>query len=241
MVNKVTKNSAPLRLMVVAAHPDDAELGLGASLAVWRMHGVETMVVDLTNGEPTPFGTVKRRMKESAEATRILDLVGRRCLGFKNRELVASLEARRSLAGVIREFRPDVLFSHYWSDVHPDHVAACEITEAARFYAKLSSVKLPGDPHFVPQIFYYPSIHNRLRELPTAVLDATDGKELKLKAVAAYRSQFAENPKNREVLRRVESDGTYWGDQINAVFGEPIFARDPLGISALSLFRPRAQ
>ncbi len=193
----------------MAAHPDDAELALGASLAIWANNGVETYIIDLTNGEPTPFGSPRKRLKEASEASRILSLTGRRCLGFKNRELTDIQEARRSLAGVIREVRPDVILSHYWTDVHPDHVAACAITEGARFQAKLSNNGIAGEPFFVPKILYYPSIHMRLRALPAFVIDATAGKEAKLNAIGAYRSQFKDNPKNRDVLRRVRTDGEY--------------------------------
>lgn len=239
MAKTLNRNPKAFRIMVVAAHPDDAELALGASLSIWADSGVETFIVDLTNGEPTPFGSPRKRLKEASDATAILNLAGRRCLGFKNRELAAVQRARRSLAGVIREVRPDVIFAHYWTDVHPDHVAACEITEAARFEAKLSKNGVAGEPFFVPKIFYYPSIHVRLRALPAFVIEAAAGKDAKLRSIAAYRSQFKDNPKNSDVIRRVCTDGEYWGDQINSGFGEPIYARDPVGVSPTALLPNR--
>lgn len=216
------------RIVVVSAHPDDAELALGASIACWGASGFEVFIVDLTNGEPTPFGTPSRRLREASRAGALLNIAGRRCLGFKNRELVDSNSARRALANVFRELRPNVVFSHCWEDVHPDHVAACAITEAARFTGKLSKAGLVGEPFFVPTMLYYPSIHVRLRALPSFVFDCSFGCEQKLQALKAYESQFLTNPANASLLARVKTDGEYWGNQINVRFGEPVYSRDPV-------------
>jgi LmbE family N-acetylglucosaminyl deacetylase len=90
--------------------------------------------------------------------------------------------------------------------------------------------------YFVPRILYYPSVHNRLRELPALVLDASEGREQKMAAIRAYRSQFFDNKDNQAVIKRVETDGEYWGAQINANFGEPLYSRDPVGFNPLALF-----
>src|SRR6186713_1491225 len=135
---------APLDLLVVAPHPDDAEIGVGGTLLESKAQGLRVGVLDLTSGEPTPHGSLETRARETAAATSILGLDWRENLGLPNRSLEPTLEARAQLAGVIRQQRPRWLFAPYWIDAHPDHVAASELVDAARFWAKLTKTDLPG-------------------------------------------------------------------------------------------------
>src|SRR5438105_3112328 len=144
-----------LDYLVIAAHPDDAELGVGGAIMSLKAAGARVGVLDLTNGEPTPHGTPELRASETAAASQILGLDWRGNLGLVNRALVADLEARGRLAGRLRELRPKVLLSHYWEDSHPDHVAASALVDAARFWSKLTKSDLPGEPFFPQRILYY--------------------------------------------------------------------------------------
>ena len=91
-----------LDILVIAPHPDDAELGMGGSILKFKSEGLRVGVLDLTNGEPTPHGSLEIRARETAAATRILDLDWRENLGLPNRSLEATLAARQQLASVIR-------------------------------------------------------------------------------------------------------------------------------------------
>src|SRR5262249_27655542 len=134
----------------------------GGTLLLLKAQGARVGVLDLTNGEPTPHGSPEIRRRETEEATALLGLDWRDCLGLPNRSLVADLEARRQLAGVLRQLRPRYLFAPYWEDAHPDHVAASALVDAARFWSKLSKTDLPGQPHYPARIIYYFSVHLRL-------------------------------------------------------------------------------
>src|SRR5438128_5278513 len=101
-----------LDFLVVAAHPDDAELCLGGTILSLKGHGHRVGVLDLTDGEPTPQGSVETRTQETAAATELLALDWRGNLGLPNRSLQADLNARHRLAGVIRELQPRYLFAH---------------------------------------------------------------------------------------------------------------------------------
>jgi LmbE family N-acetylglucosaminyl deacetylase len=127
--------STQLDVLVIAPHPDDAELGMAGAILRFKSEGLRVGVLDLTSGEPTPHGTPEIRAKETQAATEILGLDWRDNLGLPNRSLEATLEARGQLAGVIRQVRPRWLFAPYWVDAHPDHVAATELVEAARFWS----------------------------------------------------------------------------------------------------------
>src|SRR5947208_14781487 len=111
----------PLDYLVISAHPDDAELGAGGAVLSLKAGGARVGVLDLTSGEPTPFGSVELRQKETAAATEVLKLDWRGNLGLPNRALVADLDSRARLAGVIRDLPPRVLLSHYREDPHRDH------------------------------------------------------------------------------------------------------------------------
>ena len=133
--------------MCIGAHPDDVEIGMGATVAGMVRRGMKVVIVDLTNGEPTPHGTPEKRAAESAEAARILG-AERRTLTQRNRYLFDTVEARTELAEVIREYRPRMLFVPYADDTHPDHIAASSIAVAARFYSKFTKTEMSGEPFF---------------------------------------------------------------------------------------------
>ncbi|HCK40174.1 MAG TPA: bacillithiol biosynthesis deacetylase BshB1, partial [Planctomycetaceae bacterium] len=83
-----------LDILIIAPHPDDAELGMGGGILKFKEQGLRTGVLDLTNGEPTPHGSPEIRARETAEATTILGLDWRDNLGLPNRSLETTLAAR---------------------------------------------------------------------------------------------------------------------------------------------------
>src|SRR6059058_4871644 len=97
---------APLDYLVIAPHPDDAELGAGGAIPLLLSQGARVGVLDLTDGEPTPFGSPEIRRDETDAATALLGLDWRGNLGLRNRSLEADLDARHRLAGVIRQHQP---------------------------------------------------------------------------------------------------------------------------------------
>src|ERR1700683_4703054 len=113
-----------LDILVIATHPDDAEIGVGGTLVRAGRSGLRTGILDLTNGEPTPHGSPELRAQETLAARAQLGIAWRQNLGLPNRRVEATLEARRALAGVLRVVRPRFVFAPYWDDSHPDHVAA---------------------------------------------------------------------------------------------------------------------
>ncbi len=221
--------------LVIAPHPDDAELGAGGTILLLRSQGHSVGVLDLTDGEPTPFGSPEIRRRETDAATAVLGLSWRGNLGLPNRRLEASIEARARLAGVLRQLRPRVLFAPYWEDTHPDHVAASALVDAARFWAKLTKTDLPGEPHFPHRILYYFSVHLRIHPRPSFVLDVSDHIEDKMRAVGCYRSQFIEGRPATPptLLDDLRDRARYWGWAIGARYGEPFVCREEVGLRSL--------
>src|SRR5262245_7415230 len=176
--------------LVIAPHPDDAELGAGGTIAGLVKQGAKVGILDLTDGEPTPHGSPAARRRETEAATAILGIHWRENLGLRNRFLENDLVSRRRLAAVIRQTKPRILLAPYWEDSHPDHVAASALVDAARFWAKLTKSDLPGTPHFPEKIIYYFSVHLRLHVRPSFVLDVSEHIETKIRSMECAHSQF---------------------------------------------------
>jgi bacillithiol biosynthesis deacetylase BshB1 len=225
----------PVEFLVVAAHPDDAELSLGGTVLALKSAGATVGILDLTDGEPTPHGSPDIRRRETEEASRILGVDWRGNLGLVNRELVADLVARRLLAGALRQLRPRVILAPYWEDAHPDHVAASRLVDDARFWARLSKTDLPGSPHYPERILYYFSVHLRLHVQPSFVVDVTDHHADKMRALACYRSQFIEGrPATPPTfLDELDERARYWGWTIGRRYGEPLLSRELIGVRSL--------
>lgn len=224
-----------LDILVIAPHPDDAEIGMGGSLALLLAEGYRVGILDLTDGEPTPLGSRELRSRETEAASQVLGIPWRRCLGLPNRSLEHTLDARWAVAGVLREVRPRILFAPYWEDAHPDHVAATALIEAARFWAKLTKSDMAGQPHWAAHIYYYFSLHLRVHERPAFVLDITAHLETKLRAVQCFGSQFgrpgAEGSRN--VFEELRDRARYWGWAIGSTYGEPFASREAVGLAGL--------
>jgi bacillithiol biosynthesis deacetylase BshB1 len=227
--------TAPLDYLVIAPHPDDAELGAGGAILSLKAQGARVGVLDLTDGEPTPHGTPEIRRRETEAASALLGLDWRSNLGLINRSLNADLESRRRLAIVLREVRPRILLAPYWEDGHPDHVAASALVDAARFWAKLTKTDMPGQPHYPQRIIYYFSIHLRLHIKPSFVLDITAQHENKMRVLACYLSQFIEGrpPTPPTFLDELRDRARYWGWTIGTGYGEPFLCREEIGLRNL--------
>lgn len=211
------------------AHPDDVEIGMGATAAGLARAGLDVLLVDLTDGEPTPGGTHETRMVEAAASAEVLG-VRRLTLDLPNRELFDTVEARKKVAEVMRAEKPSLVFAPYPIDAHPDHIAASSIIEAARFYSKFVKTDMAGEPHYPAKLYHYWAVHLRVLEKPSFIVDVTATLDAKLEALAAYDSQFAANERNTGVLPWVRTQAAAWGALIGVAAGEPFYAREQIGV-----------
>jgi len=244
-----------LNILVIGPHPDDQEIGMGGTIARLASQGHSILLLDLTDGCPTPVGDRPTRLREAADAASILastdakidarpagGSVRRVLLDLPNRRLEHSLEARHMVAGVIRAHQAQVLFLPHPEDAHPDHLAATRIAEDARFDAKLTGFvppvppgyDRPGGPIYPSWVFYYYCSHLRRVADPTFLID-TSGEftQRKRRAIEAYRSQFALNPRNASFPERASAADVYFGSRIGAAAAEPFWTREPLGLTGL--------
>lgn len=229
----------PLDALVIAPHPDDAELGMGGTIVKLIRQGWYIGILDLTNGEPTPHGSLEIRERETNAATSAMGLNWRFNLGMRNRYLEPTIENRQRLAEVFRLTRPRWLFAPYWEDAHPDHFAATQMIEAARFWSKLTKTEMLGEPFHPERIFYYYCIHLKLVPQPAFIVDISDEWEAKQAAISAYESQFVKGKESHtpSFLSRLTDEASFWGKSIGTRFGEPFASREPIGLHSLDGLR----
>lgn len=225
-----------LDALIIAPHPDDAEIGMGGTLLKMQREGLHVGVLDLTSGEPTPHGTEELRKQETAAATELLAIQWRENLGLTNRTLEASLEARARLANVFRRTRPRWLFAPYPIDAHPDHTAATKLVEDARFWSKLTKSELAGEPFHPKRVFFYFAMHLRAIIDPDFIVDISEDWETKLASLRCYESQFITGREGMQptVLDQVETHAAYFGQLIGKQHGEPFTCREPIGLESLN-------
>jgi len=219
-------------ILIIGPHPDDQELGMGGSILRLAQQGHNLLVLDMTNGEPTPHGSPEIRQREAAAAARILG-VPRRLLGLRNRQVEHNLASRHAVASVIREHQASIVFLPYFEDAHPDHVTTTRIVEDARFDAKLTKIDLPGEPIYPKWLIYYYCTHLRHVAQPTFCMDITEQMDAKERAILAYESQFVVPEKNRKIVTWLREMNGYMGSRIGTRYAEPFFTREPLGLASL--------
>jgi bacillithiol biosynthesis deacetylase BshB1 len=220
-------------ILIIGPHPDDQELGMGGTIAKLASQGHNVLLLDMTNGEPTPHGSPEIRANEAARAAEILK-VKRITLEFPNRMLMHSLEARHRVAGVIRQHQAQIMFVPYFEDAHPDHIATTRIAEDARFDAKLTKTDLPGEPIYPKWLFYYHCTHLRHVAQPSFCFDITGFEQRKREAILAYHSQFVLPERNRRVVEWIAATNMYFGSRIGTLAAEAFFTREPIGLADLS-------
>lgn len=225
---------------------------MGGAIAKLAEQGHNVLLVDVTNGEPTPFGDPETRAAEAKTAAAILSPdparfpdakpVWRVLLGLPNRFVEHTIENRHKIAGVIRAHQASIIFTPFFEDAHPDHRAVTRIVEDARFDAKLTGIDMPvpqgmaaGEPIYPKWLFYYYATHLRWVANPSFVLDVTGYVERKIESIRAYHTQFVLPEKNRKVVDWVEASATYLGSRIGVGAGEGFYTKEPVGLSGFEL------
>src|SRR5262249_15625093 len=115
----------PLRIIAFGAHPDDAELKVGGVASLWTADGHKVKIVAMTNGDVGHFAMAggplaKRRKAEVAECAKIFGAENE-VVDIHDGELTPSLENRKIMARLIREWQADIVLGHRPYDYHPDH------------------------------------------------------------------------------------------------------------------------
>lgn len=223
-----------LDILVFGAHPDDAEIGMGGTIAKHVEAGRLVGICDLTFAEMSSNGTVALRKEEAEAAAKVLGLSVRSNLGLPDRGLSVSKEQVDEITLAIRKYRPRVVFAPYYKDRHPDHVTCGQMVKEAVFNAKLRNYlpdTLPA--HQVDHFYYY--FINEVAQA-SVVVDISNQYSRKVDALKAYRSQFmveagqkdyVATPLNNGYLEHIEWRDRLLGQQTKVKYAEGFVSELP--------------
>ncbi len=221
----------------ICAHPDDAELVMGGTLIRAAALGRRIALVDLTRGEAGSRGTPEIRAAEAREAARILGVAWRESLGLPDARLHVDPEARDLVVAALRRLRPRVVILQHWEQRHPDHAAASRLSYDACFVAGLRAYRPELGPAFRPHKLVYSVTMTEAGDVPPSfVVDVTDVWETKMRAVAAFASQFTPAPGEAATLpldrfrESIELSARRHGQRIGVRYGEGFVVKEPLAV-----------
>jgi LmbE family N-acetylglucosaminyl deacetylase len=233
-----------LDFLVVSAHPDDAEVQMGGTVVKLVRKGLVGAFLDMCDGEPSDFDADGERRAQAERAAEILG-VERILLGFQDRFIQDTIEARLAVARIIRERRPRIVFSTSDACVHPDHAAMEPIARAAVFYARLKHwERVPGgellaesEPRDVERLFFpHCKMEPAWGEFDFAI-DVSDTYHLKQQALAEYRSIFKVDEGDR-LLELYEAEDAHNGRLLGVRYAETFRSHSPLAVEDPTVFLP---
>lgn len=233
-----------LDILVLAAHPDDAELGCGGTIAKHVRLGHKVGVVDFTRGELGTRGTTETRSSESAESSKILGLSVRENLGLPDGFFKNDKEHQMAVIQAIRRYQPEIVLGNAVYDRHSDHGKGASLAYDSCFLSGLAKIETK-DEHGKRQEAWRPKtvyhyIQSQFIE-PDFVVDISEHWDLKIASVKAYKTQFFD-PKSTEpqtyisspdFLRMVESRAIELGHAIGVKYGEGFTVRRYPGVKSL--------
>ncbi|TXK81381.1 bacillithiol biosynthesis deacetylase BshB1 [Paenibacillus sp. N3.4] len=223
--------SESLDILIFGAHADDAEIGMGATIAKHTALGYRVGLCDLTYAEMSSNGTVETRKEEAEQAARILGVAMRSNLGLPDRGLALTPAHIEQITLEIRKHKPKIVFAPYWQDRHPDHVACSQLLQEAVFNAKLRKYAPESEAVLVEQLFFY--FINDVYEADLLV-NVSDHYDKKIAALSAYRSQFitgqgtVATPLNQGYVERVEARDRLMGQKRMITYAEGFVSKLPL-------------
>lgn len=227
-----------LDVLVFAAHPDDAELSMGGTIAKLTSNHIKVGMIDLTRGELGTRGSAETRQKEAFQSAIVLKAAVRENLQIVDGDIRNNKENLIKIIMTIRKYKPKIVFAPYYNDRHPDHIDASMLIKRAMFSTGLSKVKtfdkeVSQDAYRPQKLYYYMQTYTFE---PSFIVDVTESFETKMKAIKCYSTQF-HNPKSTEpetfisrpeFINYIESRSQFYGFQIGKHFGEPFYCEEKI-------------
>jgi N-acetylglucosamine malate deacetylase 1 len=232
-----------LDILVLAAHPDDAELGCGGTVAMHVAMGQSVGIVDLTRGELGTRGTISTRDKEASEGAKILGIAIRENLNLKDGFFRNSLEEQVAVVKVIRKYQPEIILANAIHDRHPDHGKGADLAFESAFLSGLPKFETSdagkSQSAWRPKVLYH-YIQSQYIE-PDFIVDVSDFWDTKMNAIRAFKTQFYDPAStdpdtyisNPGFLKMVESRAQELGHAIGVKYGEGFTVRRFLGVKSL--------
>lgn len=236
-----------LDLLVIAPHPDDAELTSGGTLIKAAARGQRTGIIDLTEGEMGTRGTMETRRKEAAAAARIMGVAHRENLGLPDAHLELRMDYKLALARRIRALRPHAVILPIWQGRHPDHYIGAQIGYEACFLAGLKTLDIEGQA-WRPFKILYAAIYD-ISVRPTFVVDISKEYDRRFRAIMAYGSQFRPKRRDRKskvhipldrLAHRVNAIARFYGEMVGVEYAEPFVTKEVMQVEDVTTLPVRS-
>ena len=180
-------------ILAFGAHPDDVELGCGGTISKAIHAGRIAGIIDLTRGELGTRGSASIRALEAASAADILGVKIRENLGFPDGFIFNNKENQLRIIEKIRQYRPEIVLCNTVSDRHTDHGKSSILVQEACFLSGLQKITTSVVEGKIQDPWRPNAVYNYIQWNPLPpdfVVDISAFMDLKIKAVAAYKSQF---------------------------------------------------
>jgi bacillithiol biosynthesis deacetylase BshB1 len=178
-------------LLAIVAHPDDADIFCGGTLAKHAARGDDVTIAYMTRGEYGGFDTTQDEVAavREEEARRAAETLGATAtfLDFKDGRVTYSVANRLKLVDTIREHTPDVVLTHFSDDLHPDHRATARLVTDAYYMTSLPLAETDYEP-WEPENVYYVGKPTSSFD-PDIAVDITDYQSQKEQAILQHESQ----------------------------------------------------
>ena len=235
--------SDKLDFLAFGAHPDDVELGCGATIAKLVSQGKKVGIVDLTRGELGTRGSAEIRTKETNEASNILGITIRENMNFKDGFFRNDEEHQLKIIQVIRKYQPDFVFCNAPDDRHIDHPKGSQLIVEASFLSGLTKINTDDSSGNAQKQWRPKNIYHYIQWKnldPDFIFDVSGFHNTKMNAVKCYSSQFYD-PKSKEpetpistknFMNFVQSRANDFGRLIGVEHGEGFISNRKLGFSS---------
>ena len=234
-------------VIVYGAHPDDAELAMGGTIAKLTSNWLNVGLIDLTQGEMGTRGDLETRFNEASDAASILKVAFRENLKLEDGNIEINRENTLQVVAAIRKHKPKIVFAPYFKDRHPDHIKTSQLIKEAIFLSGLSKLQIPGkdknDEAYRPEkLFYYMQTYTFD---PSFIINIDDSFENKMKAIKAFKTQF-HDPKSSEpetfisrpeFLNFIESRAMFYGFKIGKKYGEAFFCEEEIELDLINFLK----
>lgn len=234
-----------LDILVIAAHPDDAELGAGGTIINEVRKGRRVGILDLTKGELGTRGTAKTRKKEAEAATEILGLAMRENVGLPDGFIENSRAFQMKIIPFIRKYQPEIVLANAIHDRHPDHGKAAKLIADSCFLSGLRKIKTIDEKNQEQEAWRPKSVYHFIQDRyihPDFVIDVTDVWQQKIEAVKAYTTQFNSDPNSKEPQTPIstpdfmiflDARAREYGRLIGVTYGEGFTSETPMGAKSV--------
>lgn len=227
----------PLDLLAAVAHPDDAELLAGGTLAKAADAGHRVGILDLTRGELGSRGSAEIRAAEAVAASAMLGIHERATAGLPDGRLASTDAMRVAVVEQLRRLRPRVIILPYTVGRHPDHRIAAELIRDAAFLSGLKNYPAQGDP-WKPSKLLHALAYREDAVKPTFVVDTSAQFDRKLQAIACYASQFTGEtvqagelyPTGQPLMELIRTQDAHAGSLIRVAYGERFWTEETMAV-----------